>query len=303
MKPKRRGGSPREMFTTDPRVTPVPNHMLNVSPVTLVPVMNGAHVHSHVEINLILDGEMTYLFNGRPVSLKKGELGLFWAAFPHRTISVAPSTYFIVSDLPIEAFMAIAASDAFKAAIMKGGFLTANRVFPHDEALFRLWHEDVRAKDDRATGLVRDELSNRLRRLDMDGWRDLAHEHDTAEPSAKREETQRDKVHRMARFIAEHASEAIAVIDVADAVGLHPNYAMTLFRKTLGMTINEYVNRQRLMLAHSMLLASDRDIAAIAFDAGFGSLSRFYEAFKARYGCAPRDMRRRFHENRSAAVG
>jgi len=294
-----------EEFLVDPDHRTPPGSEFNVGDVWKVKLMRSAHVHSHVEINLLLAGGMTYLFNGRTVTLKKGDLGLFWAAIPHRVIEVEEPTYFICIDLPVEMFLAMPGCDALKTPLLQGGVLVANRLRPFDEQLFQSWHDDMEASDEALQAIVRDELAIRLRRIVLDGWRDLAtdeEERRALETNPRSGEHQRDRAHRMARFISEHAIEPISVADIAASVDLHPNYAMTLFRKTLGMTINEYVTRQRLMLAHGRLLASDGDIADIAFEAGFGSLSRFYEAFKERYGCTPRDMRRNFQQTREASA-
>jgi AraC family transcriptional regulator, melibiose operon regulatory protein len=293
-----------EEFLVDPDHRTPPGSEFNVGDIWKVKLMRSAHVHSHVEINLLLAGAMTYLFNGRTVTLRKGDLGIFWAAIPHRVIEVVEPTYFICIDLPVEMFLAMPGCDPLKTPLLQGGLLVANRHRPFDEQLFKSWHGDMEQPGEAAHGLVRDELAIRLRRIVLDGWRDLASDEEerlALETDPRSGEHQRDRAHRMARYIAEHAIEPISVSDIAAAVGLHPNYAMTLFRKTLGMTVNEYVTRQRLMLAHGRLLASERDIAEIAFEAGFGSLSRFYEAFKQRYGCTPRDMRRNFQLTREAA--
>lgn len=294
----------RQELLVDPDHDTPPGGSLNVGAPSRVRLMKSAHVHSHVELNLLVAGSMTYLFNGRTVTLRKGDLGIFWAAIPHRVIEVEEPTYFVCSDLPVEMFLAMPGCEGMKTALLQGGMLLADRLLPFEEQQFQSWHEDIATGRDPLAGLVRDELAIRLRRIVVDGWRDLAS--DEEQRARERDPLPRDrqgeKVHRMARYIAEHAVEPIAVADIAGSVDLHPNYAMTLFRKTLGMTINEYVTRQRLMLAHGRLLASDGDIAAIAFEAGFGSLSRFYEAFRERYGCTPRDMRRAFRETREAAT-
>jgi len=99
----------------------------------------------------------------------------------------------------------------------------------------------------------------------------------------------------MARYMAAHAAEPIGVAEVAQAAGLHPNYAMAVFRRVLGTTIASYLTRQRLHLAQQRLVASRRDIANIAFDCGFGSVSRFYEAFGRHFGTSP-------HRYRQAAL-
>ena len=98
-------------------------------------------------------------------------------------------------------------------------------------------------------------------------------------------------VEAMADFISAHFHERINIGEVAGHIGLHPNYATTLFKDTVGLSISEYITRHRLSHAQAMLLNTDEKILAIAMDCGFGSLSRFYEAFRARLGTTPRQYR------------
>lgn len=95
----------------------------------------------------------------------------------------------------------------------------------------------------------------------------------------------------MAGYIASHYQEPITVQDVADEVMLHPNYAMTVFRKQVGVTINAYITRQRLAHAQRMLVTTDASILDVGLDSGFGSPSRFFQAFKKEVGCSPRAFR------------
>src|SRR5262249_11481123 len=46
------------------------------------------------------------------------------------------------------------------------------------------------------------------------------------------------KAERLAGFVAEHCTERLTAVDMGQAVGLHPNYAMGLFKSTFGMTLN-----------------------------------------------------------------
>jgi AraC-like DNA-binding protein len=96
----------------------------------------------------------------------------------------------------------------------------------------------------------------------------------------------------MTRFIGEEGLRAIQVSDVAKAAGLHPNYAISLFRKAFGITIKQALTRYRLDTAQSMLLATDLSITTVAFDCGFGSLSSFYEAFEKRFSVSPASFRK-----------
>ena len=98
----------------------------------------------------------------------------------------------------------------------------------------------------------------------------------------------------MAGYIAQHYTEPLQVGEISSAVELHPGYAMTLFQKTFGMTLIEYVNQHRTTHAQRLLAASDKKILTIALESGFGSLSRFNEAFKRAAGCTPRQHRKKY---------
>lgn len=57
------------------------------------------------------------------------------------------------------------------------------------------------------------------------------------------------------------------------------------------MTLNGYLTRMRVCQAQYLLLSTESEIAEIALSTGFGSLSRFYEAFKSVSGHTPRQYR------------
>jgi AraC-like DNA-binding protein len=109
------------------------------------------------------------------------------------------------------------------------------------------------------------------------------------------------RVEEMAQFIGEHALEDISADDVARAAGLHPNYAMSLYKRAVGLTIKQSITRQRLDMAQSMLIASDLPVATVAFDCGFGSLSSFYAAFEQRFHKSPAAFRQAYEHITKAA--
>src|SRR5205823_7762477 len=42
--------------------------------------------HNEIELNLLLDGSLTYLFGGARVTIRAGSLSAFWAAIPHQVL-------------------------------------------------------------------------------------------------------------------------------------------------------------------------------------------------------------------------
>ena len=172
--------------------------------------------------------------------------------------------------------------------------IEALEIRPYDQEVFLRWREELLSKDEQLEEIVRDELSARVRRLDREGWRDLRKLSIAAARSASHSNERLLNVEQMVRYIGERALEDISVANVAEAAGLHPNYAMTVFKREVGLTINQSIVRHRLDTTRSMLVATDRPIAQIAFESGFGSLSRFYQAFEKRFQSSPGAFRRRF---------
>jgi AraC-like DNA-binding protein len=99
-------------------------------------------------------------------------------------------------------------------------------------------------------------------------------------------------VEQLASYIARNYQEAILIEDAAKEVGLHPNYAMSLFKRTFNITLNEYLTQHRLSHAQRLLATTDNKIVDVALEAGYPTLSRFYEAFKKSCGCSPSDYRK-----------
>lgn len=255
--------------------------------------MNRPHMHSQVEFNLLLEGALTYWFDGRELTIPAGRLALFWGMVPHQVMRVEGPTRFVCLYVPMSAFLALPSPSSLRDAVFRGAMVEALEVKPFDRDIFLRWREELLSGDEGAEEIVREELSARIRRLDREGWRDLR-EVGAALAGARRLDAARlPALERMIRFVAENAAEGIAADDVAREAGLHPNYAMTLFRRGTGQTITQAIVRQRLDTAQSLLIATDKAVGQVAFEAGFGSLSRFYEAFGRRFGMRPGAFRRR----------
>jgi AraC-like DNA-binding protein len=106
-----------------------------------------------------------------------------------------------------------------------------------------------------------------------------------------RDQNSMDRMHQMLSFIAQNYTDEITVERVSKSVGLHPNYAMNLFRNTLGTSVLNYVTRLRVSRAQQLLATSDQKVVDVAMSSGFNSLSRFNDAFKEACGFSPRDYR------------
>jgi AraC-like DNA-binding protein len=251
--------------------------------------MSAAHWHDHVELNFLVKGQMTYIFNGRQEQVEAGRLVLFWAAIPHRTIAVSPDAPLICIYLPLADFLSLPIERHVRQSIMQGRFSADTSSYPADAMLLPQWVTDWQHGDAARRQLILDEVKLRIRRFVLDAPdddHDLAPSRSTPAVSiaVQRTETLTDLIH--ARY-----SEQVSLPMLAERAGIHPSTANKIFRSVLGISVNEYLTRYRLARAMQQLAETNSPILQIAYDCGFGSASRFYDIFKRRTGTTPRLFR------------
>jgi AraC-like DNA-binding protein len=252
-------------------------------------IMPGPHRHNEIELNFVEQGSMTYLFGGNRATLKEGQLAVFWAAVPHQVISIDPQAVFHWLTIPFVTFLQWRLPGVLTHPVVSGRFIMSNdlpseRQRQTDQASFRQWHEDLRQNSDEHRKIVQLESEARLRRLASIISPDSLAPGEASDPVS---EGERSKVERMACFVAENYTQALKVEQIAEIVHLHPNYASNLFHRQFGIGIVDYIVQCRIAHAQSLLLTTHASISAIAFEAGFGSVSRFYTAFQTVCGQSP----------------
>jgi AraC family transcriptional regulator, melibiose operon regulatory protein len=100
-------------------------------------------------------------------------------------------------------------------------------------------------------------------------------------------------------FITLNFRDQIRVEDIAGAAGLHPNYAISLFKEKCGINIVALVTMLRVYEAQRLILTTERKIIDVAMDTGFSSMSNFYKSFQKLTGRNPSDYRRVVYPTRN----
>ena len=135
--------------------------------------MAGPHMHSQVELNFVLEGAMTYWFDGRRLTVSQGRLALFWGMIPHQVVDIAEPTRFVCLYIPMSVFLGLPSLSRFRDAVFRGAMIEAMEIRPFDREIFLRWREELLSGDASLEQIVRDEVTARVRRLDREGWRDL----------------------------------------------------------------------------------------------------------------------------------
>ncbi|MFT4165316.1 MAG: helix-turn-helix domain-containing protein [Microlunatus sp.] len=255
--------------------------------------MSAAHWHNHIELNLLLAGRMSYLFNGRQEQVEAGRLVLFWAAIPHRTIEVAPGASLVCIYLPLADFLAMPIDRGVRQSVMQGTFVSEVSAQPADLLIVPRWVDDWGRECGPFRQLVTEEAKLRVRRLLLDAANDDALTANKSSPAPVSMAIRRAEA--ITEFVNNHYAEPLNMTALAKRIGIHPSTANTTLREVFGISVNEYVIRYRLARAMQRLADTDDSISTIVYDCGFGSGSRFYDLFKERTGTTPRAFRTSFN--------
>lgn len=97
-------------------------------------------------------------------------------------------------------------------------------------------------------------------------------------------------------FIFKHLYEEINLSKLAKTVQLNPNYLSQLFKKEVGIPINEYIKRQRIEEAKKLLVSSNYSLLDIAAWLNFHDQSHFTRLFRKFTGTTPKKYRDKYRE-------
>ena len=251
--------------------------------------------HNEIELNLLRQGSLTYLLGGNTVTIPAGRLAVFWAAIPHQIISSTDNTEYYVATIPFSWFLQCQFPGHFVDAILHARVVLDLEPRPGDGDLemFERWVHDLASPTPGKRRVAFLEIEARLLRFAEAVPQDIADGSVQKASQSMIETGGLKRVEQLALFIAQHYTEKISVEQISDAAGLHPNYAMAVFKKALGITLVDCLTQHRVSHAQRLLATTNDKIIDVAFSSGFTSLSRFHEAFRRWCGCSPKEYRLR----------
>jgi AraC-like DNA-binding protein len=92
-------------------------------------------------------------------------------------------------------------------------------------------------------------------------------------------------------YFNQHAESHISRWKLADSVNVSEDYLSRIFRREMGFSLWEYLNRYRVHLAAELLIHTGDPISDIAMRTGFQDQAYFCRVFKNIYGKAPGQIR------------
>ncbi len=245
--------------------------------------------HNEIEINYSSESTITYLFQYNKITIPSKKFAIFWGMVPHQIINFEGTKPYYVCTIPFSRFLEWKLPDSFVERILKGEVLfeISENSSSFDEFLLNNWFEDLNINNTSEVALL--EMRSRLHRMAVSNLSKKENLHSPIHPN------EISLVERIVIYIGQNYQHPIKVVEIGEAVGLHPDYANAIFKKAFGSTLRDYITEERVSNAKRILVATNKSITEIAFECGYNSISRFNAAFLKMNGCTPREFRKNFN--------
>jgi len=179
-----------------------------------------------------------------------------------------------------------------------------NRYYPNTVTIFLTCHEDFAyAKEAVRLGVFDyllkpislEDLEFTIRKM-LDHHRAQIHKAKIVENFYKEENNDADKddadvVKRAKALIRQLISHDLTRTQIAELVHLSADYLSHLFKKETGLSLSEYILRERLEMAKNLLEYTNLPIGSIADKVGYSYVSYFDRVFKKSVGTTPAEYR------------
>ncbi|MDG0790530.1 AraC family transcriptional regulator [Cohnella ginsengisoli] len=107
-----------------------------------------------------------------------------------------------------------------------------------------------------------------------------------------RETRKEDVVASVVDYVSRHLQESVLTVEqIAEHIGLSPNYARTIFKDILQISLSDFILGLRIEKAKKLLHSTDWPITQIMDSAGFQTKSHFFTVFKKATGMTPMQFR------------
>lgn len=251
--------------------------------------MDSQHFHSHYELYYLWSGRRQYFIGTKVYSIEPGTLVFINPGNIHRTLSVdaMPHTRSLLQ-IDASRYLEISAPlprelrrELEKARAIVYCFEGAER--ERLEWLLNAMYLEQRPEDRTAPALLRLRLEELFLLL-------LRGQSQAQSPSLEGEKQQ--KVYEILDYISEYYADITSLDDLCARFFVSKSHLCHIFKKTTGLTVQEYLTAIRIRNAQQLLVETGTPITAIAEGVGYGSLTHFERMFKRLAGLSPGAYRR-----------
>lgn len=241
--------------------------------------VDGYHLvrknYNSLLVTHILDGNFTYIKDGKHITAHKGDTVILDCYKPHE---------YYTSDSFESVWIHIAGANSYELfeEIEKnqGNLIKCKDIQHLRKLLFRIF-------DGMKGDIPTTELS-----VSLDIYKVFTELLNPQSAKSKGESSYEDSIQSVKEYIAENLNEHLTVGRLAGVVNMSSSHFSRVFKQQTGFSPYDYILISRLNRAKYLLQVTDMTVAAIAYEIGFNSESNFIYFFTENEGISPGKFRK-----------
>lgn len=261
-------------------------------------LVNDSSEHANrVGSCLFLEGSATSLLPGesKGIAIRKGQQNFKYDPNNEYTHWLTAKTPFHILHFSIgpEYFMDFLPDDERWSDMLKDKIVRKERILAETPAYISL------AQHKALKNLFDCPMTGKLGQLMMETsviqiilWQLYAlFKHDPASNNTKVASRDLEVISSVKEYLTESFLEDHSMPGLAKHFGTNTNKLMTLFRKSFGMSIFEYIGELKMEYARQLLQDKGRNVSEVARELGYKNPHHFSAAFKKKYGVNPSSIK------------
>jgi len=247
------------------------------------------HYHPEYELTLIIKGKGRRLIGDSHENFENGDLVLIGPGLPHTWVSdsgmkgKSEAVVIQFSEDFIERFAGLDELSAINKLLLyaKQGISIKGKISAAAREQIKLL--PAKRGVEKITGLLH--ILNELSAL-----KSVSLASSFYQPLKGKENENR--INKVCQYVQKHAAERLTIHKAAALIHLSPGAFCKFFKRITGKTFSDYVNDIRIANVCSQLIATDKQVAEIAYGNGFETLTYFNRVFLRKKKMRPGSFRK-----------
>lgn len=254
--------------------------------------MPSFHIHYKFEIYYEIEGSRRYFIEDSAYVVNAGSVVLIGENQIHKTASLGdtPSSRIVLNfsreylERVAQAFPTV---DFFAFLSEERNHLLTGLTVKQQNQIYGLLQQLLAMEDESSAA------ADALRRLLLGTLLLELKEHcrRQQEQTAENGRVSNHTVDQIQAYIAEHYAEKLTLTGIANQFYISPYYLSRMFKKSINLSLIEYINGVRIKAAQNLIERSSDSIAEIAAKTGFMTTAHFRRVFKDATGLSPQQYR------------
>ena len=240
------------------------------------------HIHSEIEMILILAGTKIVYINDDEIQLNPGDIIFINSNIPHKTVTPIGSSCVLMQ------FKTTSQNDC------TSDYTWLNNVASITNIPHKVFKKDTKINSTLADCIqkIRTEYANKEKSYDF-FIKSYIYEiiailfRNDVLTNYDKWQQRISPLIKVLKYVDEHYTEHISLSEISGVLNFHNAYFCKFFKNIMGISFVEYLNLVRLNNAKKLMKNTSKNITEISVEVGFSSVSYFIKTFKKYNHCSP----------------